>query len=297
MLADANEIILIIFFFVLAQASNKSRNNNNGNYSKKYLKIKYEFDLQNCIVDKAHREFKEMTKMEFSPQELDDAKMKLISEFKKLRAMIAYAMWEQRRCKNENWGPLSISNVDETSVDLLKKDASELNKLEPPMIPSDISNASGYSKFEELMANEDISSLNKLENKNKQLEDLRSKAVMMRKDMFELYEENKRIACMLNESVAVSCPLEPCVNDVSHRLEGTDTNEDYSAQELHQLRTDLKILRTEMDQLKQGGIACHDSDDDDGMQEKISAINSLKMKLECSMAEMKSDIKKMRRND
>jgi hypothetical protein len=34
----------------------------------------------------------------------------------KLREMIAYVMWGQRRCKHENWGPIPIYIVDETST-------------------------------------------------------------------------------------------------------------------------------------------------------------------------------------
>ena len=132
--------------------TSKKQEKNGNNYSKKYLKMKYEIELQNYLIDKMNRELQCKT-LKCRPEcELSLMKHRLDQEVNKLNQMIKFAINMQRKNHTEKWGPIPISTISEYSVRRSRSCPREPTmKLKPPQTPSGISLVSGFEQLDDLL--------------------------------------------------------------------------------------------------------------------------------------------------
>lgn len=107
-------------------------------FSRKYLKMKYEIELQNFAIDKINREL-QVKFLQCCPEpEVRQLKHRLGLELHKLCQMVEMAISAQRHNPSEKWGPIPISTIGEAM------------KISPPHVPSGISNVSGFNDLKDL---------------------------------------------------------------------------------------------------------------------------------------------------
>lgn len=110
--------------------------------SRKYLKMKYEIELQNFAIDKLNRELQAMTLKCCPEPETRPLKHRLGLEVSKLCRMIELSIKTQRQNPKDKWGPIPISTIGEPM------------KISSPQRPSGISNISGFEDLEVSLADE-----------------------------------------------------------------------------------------------------------------------------------------------
>lgn len=209
--------------------------------SKKYQKIKYEIDRQNFLIGKLCRELKMKTEQCVPENCLQKLQCELCNEQKKLDAMIKHAMGEQKRCGDENWGPIPVA-VDDREP------------LEPPQTPSDISKISGFSDLQlselQLDDYEDLEDdrfqlQQEILSKDLTLQDLESKLEKMQCKLLDMCQENKSMAQKLGKSQSVKSQQE--MND---KLNLQVENATKLSSSIEKLSAHLNDLRNELAGLK-----------------------------------------------
>lgn len=227
--------------------------------NKKYLKIKFEIEQQNYIVEKLNYEIISKTKCCESEEKLCIMKKNLNREIAKLKDMFRYAMVEQRMCKNEKWGPISVSAIDE--VEIGSNNSPQLTcakKPRFPKVPSNISDVSGFSKLElsesllsnnECLEDDKFKLQNELLCKDHHVQELEANLHMTQCEMAKLCRENMAMARKLENSDPCQKPTK-CCNDVESRLKYYKENTDILECNISQMDTALKKLKCELDAVK-----------------------------------------------
>lgn len=155
-------------------------------YSSKYLKMKYEVDLQNYCVAKMSRDLA-VKKMKCRPRcELRLLEKRLNKEVNKLNEMVKFAICVQRKNKHEKWGPIQISPLSEAQSKLCPPKSR--HNVKPPVTPSGISKVSGFEELDEIMMDKDEEACKmKIELKEKQ------------KKIHEMCQRLKTMECQLQK--------------------------------------------------------------------------------------------------
>ena len=185
-------------------------------FSKKYLKMKYEIELQNYWIDKMNRDLKSKILKCRPEHEICRMKDKIKEEIRKVEEMVRFASCLQRSDPTEKWGPIPVSTINEETVG--KKEQCPTEKsLKPPMTPSDISKLSGFSELDEIkMDNDEDACLMQMEIdcKEEQIKGLCTKLVDTKHDLQKLVNERN----LLNTQNYEPNPCEPscktCNNEI-----------------------------------------------------------------------------------
>lgn len=113
-------------------------------YSKKYLKLKHEIEIQNYLVEKLNRQIGEGICKKYPECALAELRFELEKEIKKLRDMVEFTIFEQCKNKGLKWGPIPIS------VCASKLQPKKKKVIVMPRTPSGLSNISGFSTLEDI---------------------------------------------------------------------------------------------------------------------------------------------------
>lgn len=124
--------------------------------SKKYLKMKYEIELQNYLIDKMNRDLQAKTLRCQPKHELCVLERRLSFEVNKLRDMVKFAMCAQRKNKADHWDPIPISTVGKQRNCSEPRPCKPSSKLRPPETPSGISVVSGFEELERIKLSSDL---------------------------------------------------------------------------------------------------------------------------------------------
>lgn len=227
--------------------------------NKKYLKIKFEIDQQNYVVEKLNYEIILKGKCCESEEKLCIMKKNLNREIEKLKEMYRYAMIQQRMCKNEKWGPISVSAIDEVQIGSNNSPQLECGKKPKfPKVPSNISDVSGFSKLEmsesllsnnECLEDDKFKLQNELLCKDHHVQELQVNLHMTQCEMAKLCRENMAMARKLEHPDPCQKPNK-CCSDVESRLKFYKENTDMLECNISQMDTALKKLKCELNAVK-----------------------------------------------
>ena len=227
--------------------------------NKKYLKIKFEIDQQNYIVEKLNYEIILKSKCCESEDKLCIMKKNLNREIEKLKEMYRYAMVEQRMCKNEKWGPISVSAIDEVQIGSYNSpQLASGKKPRFPKVPSNISDVSGFSKLElsesllsnnECLEDDKFKLQNELLCKDNHVQELQANLHMTQCEMAKLCRENMAMAKKLEQPDPCQKPTK-CCSAVESRLKYYKENTDMLECNISQMDMALKKLKCEFDAIK-----------------------------------------------
>ncbi|CAO1371934.1 unnamed protein product [Diamesa hyperborea] len=231
--------------------------------NKKYLKIKFEIDQQNYVVEKLNYEIILKTKCCESEDKLCIMKKNLNREIEKLKEMYRYAMVEQRMCKNEKWGPISVSAIDEVQIVSNNSPQQACGKKPRfPKVPSNISDVSGFSKLElsesllsnnECLEDDKFKLQNELLCKDHHVQELQANLHMTQCEMAKLCRENMAMARKLENPDPCQKPVK-CCSDVEFRLKYYKENTDKLECNISQMDTALKKLKCELEAVKKDKV-------------------------------------------
>ena len=145
-----------------AKLQESSKAISNG-FCKKYLKMRYEIEMQNYLISKQNRELQAKTKKCCPQDELCQLKFNLDKEVLKLRKMVEFAISMQRKNAEEKWGPIAISTFSKNQIRKSLPCPSEpVQKLKAPETPSGVTLVSGFDELDDvLMACEEETCLGK----------------------------------------------------------------------------------------------------------------------------------------
>lgn len=150
--------------------------------SKKFLKMKYEIEQQNYIIEKLNREIEKKTEKNFPTTELTRLQNLMREERAKLMKMIRFAMEMQKELGTDKWGPISISAAYEKLSDCQRE---PLKCVRPPVTPSETSRISGFDELEILLlsdSNENSKLKRNLEEKEEMIDKLKQKLTEAEKE-------------------------------------------------------------------------------------------------------------------
>lgn len=215
-------------------------------YCKKYYKMKYEIEMQNYHVEKMHNELQKKIQKGFCGKDLTDLEEKLEAEVKKLREMVDFTIKKQHQNKDQKWGPIPISTVE--NFNIKGPFTHSQNKATIPRTPSNISNVSGFSDFEskrldikkEIIKNECEEKLNneKAIELCQQIKKLRCAMIKMKEQNETSKKDSKPSENELAKSQLES--LNKVINGLMSRMEKMRNNFHHLHTELHMVKPKTK---------------------------------------------------------
>lgn len=216
----------------------KNQSEPESDFSKKYLKMKYEIDLQNYLIDKMNRELQRKKMKCWPERELCKLKQRLDKEVEKLRELVKFASCMQRENRQEKWGPISISTVGEKIAKRSQSCPPAPIRLKPPMTPSGISKVSGFEGLDDIMMeeeSEDCESQKELQAKRQKIQELCQQMDEMQCQIEKCQDEKKQTMeasenfrqTSLQDPCNITCEelfdMKPCTDDdVNMKLNATD---------------------------------------------------------------------------
>lgn len=247
-------------------------------FSKKYLKMKYEIELQNYWIDKMNRDLKSKTLKCRPEKELCRLKKKIKQEIKKLEEMVQFAISLQRGDPTEKWGPIPISPIAENALGKKNPCPRESKTLQPPVTPSDISNLSGFTALDDILVDNDEEAClmqKEIEAKGNQIKELCTKLKNTKHDLMKLMNERKLLnvqKCPPNPCDACDCDNEVKCDEIFEPNKTNDLVENVKAiktvdemvrkmiKNIETIKCSAKKLHDEMDCLKQKNFQAKEND-------------------------------------
>jgi len=166
-------------------------------FSKKYLKVKYEVEVQNFIIDKLHCELKSKIKKQAPPEQVKELQSNLRNEIAKLRMMVTKAMFAQRNDKDQRWGPIPLSVIEEEPFGCFKVAAIPTlsNNKDAPEVPAEASMVSGLSAYEDMAFRKSLKQCTKEQEPEVSVDDLRRQISQIESNMSQLQQmlKDKRV--------------------------------------------------------------------------------------------------------
>lgn len=225
-------------------------------FSTKYLKMKYEIEMQNYVIDKMNRQLQAKTKKRRPELELCLLKQKLDLEFQKLGKMIAFAMCMQKNNPEEKWGPIPISTVRQCAAIRPRSCLSSSAKIKPPMTPSGVSVVSGFDELEDILLREDE------ENCEQQ------KSLKLKEEKMQVFSDKiTEMACKLRQ-----------LHEERVRLEAEGCNKDIKCESLFEMNSD-------------SGESSENEDSE--IREHLQSVADAMKELLCNVQVMKCNIKQL----
>lgn len=216
-------------------------------FSSRYLKMKYEIEMQNYLIDKMHREL-EAKMMNCRPEfELCQLQQKMDLEVVKLGKMIEFAICIQRLNPEEKWGSIPISTVGQCKPMKTRSCPRLTKKLKLPQTPSGISLVSGFDELEDILLKEDEENcLQEVSRKLKEerIQDLCGKMGEMACKFKQLQEERLRL-----ESEGCNRDIK-CSQLFNGSCQDTDVSDDEVKAKLLSIDQATKQLLCNVDKMK-----------------------------------------------
>lgn len=212
--------------------------------SKKFLKMKYEIEQQNYIIEKVNREIEMKTSKNFPTTELERLHNVMRQERTKLMKMIRFAMSMQKELETDVWGPITISSAYEQ----LENCRREKKKcVRPPVTPSDTSKVSGFDELEVLLISDSADEC------KKDIEEKEELICELQEQLNEAEEENKKIMekCLEDEAKREECLLKKSsALELFKQLDEVKDLNDELACNLQNIKENVKQLRDEIATVK-----------------------------------------------